>query len=185
MNPCHYFAIKHDISSNEFKTPDSTEQMQYGHLVINWLCRRYDYRCFSYSFKTTWITITIWENKLCISLDLRDVEQQRLFDHLPDEIKGTKQKGTGKLVNTNSLYFNVDEIVKFDYPAIVKTELWHTYKSKDNDGDDFYSYTYKLHLSDGTILYSLSQDKKEPISMQYTFPAKIQERAFLKYLKGI
>lgn len=185
MNPCHYFAIKHDIMSKEFKTPDSSERMPYGHLIINWLCRRYDYRCFSYTFKTTWISWTIWGNQLSISLDFRDVEQKRLFDFLPDEIKGVKQRGTGKLVNTKSLYFKVDEIIKFDYPIIVKTELWHTDKSKDNDGDDFYSYTYKLHLSDGTVIFSLTQDKKEPISMEYTYPAKIQERAFLKYLRGL
>lgn len=181
----YLFSIKHDITSKEFKSPDNLEANQYKNLIINWLCRRYNIEEFKYTFKVSFLSFSIWCNTLTISLDVRDEEQQRLFDKLPHIIKGTKQKGTGKLVNKNTLYFKLTDIIPITYPEIVKSVIFHTDKEKDDDGDDFIVYNWKIYLNDNTILLSSSQDKNEPMSIKYVYPTYIETRAFLKYLKGI
>lgn len=181
----HYFAIKHDIKSNEFKMPDTLEQGQYAPLIFDWLCNRYELPPYKHSFKDRFMQFNIWGNQLWISFDFRCEEQKELFDKLPNEIKGTKQKGTGKMVNLKSLYFTVSDLISFEYPYITDVKLFHHAKSKDNDGDDFNSYTWLYTLSDGSKLYHLNQSLTEIIDKEHTFPANIQTRAFCRYLKGL
>lgn len=181
----HYFGIKHDIHAKEFKSPDHLEQKDYRPLILDWLCNRYELPRYQHSFRDQFLSFNIWGNKLWISFDFRCEEQSALFDKLPAEIKGTKQAGTGKMVNLKSLYFILSDIINFDYPAIVSGEIVDTDRSKDNDGDICYSYTWKYKLSDGTFLYHLNQNKDEIIDSEHTFPANIQTRAFCRYLKGL
>jgi hypothetical protein len=179
------FSIKHDLSAIEFKMPDSLEQKPYRPLILDWLSRRYDLKPFQHSFKDQWLSYNIWCGQLTISHNTRVEEQVELFNSLPDNIKGCKQQGTGKMVNLKTLYFTLSDFLKIEYPEITKQELFKTDRSKDDDGDDFIVYNYKVHLSDGTILYYSNQKLNEPMDMQYLFPTYIQERAFLRYIKGI
>lgn len=149
------------------------------------LCRRYDYPYYKHSFQDSFLTFNIWDNELSISFDFRCEEQSKLFEALPKEIKGYKQKWTGKMVNLKNLYFTLTDFIKVEYPEIRKQELFKTDRSKDNDGDDFYVYNYKVHLADGSILLFSNQSKNEPLNMNWIYPTYINTRAFLRYLKGI
>lgn len=177
----HYFAVKHDLKSNEFKSPDSLEQGKYKPIILDWLSRVYDFGKYEHSFKDQWINLSVYD-EVSISFDKRVPEQLALLNALPARIKGAIQSNSLKIVNNDTVYIPISKIVTIDYPTIKSVELFYTDKSKDNDGDPFEDYTYKLHLSDGTILWSLSQDKNEPISMEYSFRWDIQQRAFLKHL---
>lgn len=190
---CHLFAIKHNPANlSEFKSPDSLEANFYKPMILTWLASRYGIK-YIHSFRDKFISFHAYEfnDTISISLDLRDENQQKLFKELPEEIKGCRQKGTGKLVNKTTIYIPHKDLFELSYPQVVNWKLFHTEKSKDNDGDDFYSYTWKIFLSDNTVVYSSNNSNSQLKDIKVTedwvlsklvLEWMIQTRTFLDYI---
>jgi hypothetical protein len=164
-----------DVSKKAFKTPDCLEQDKFKPGAIDWLIGKFNLPPFNHSFKDKWISLNIWHGQLSIGFDFRVTEQVDIFNAIPESYKGCKQVGTGKIVNTQYLYFDIENEWQVEYPSIKSTKIVNKDLHKDNDGDDFYTYDHILELSDGTQMLYHNQSSKCDISID-TFITKVQER---------
>jgi len=157
-------------------------------LILDWLSSLVDHT-FSHHFSDVFIHYSIWDDQLCISLDFRQANQQELFDKLPKHIKGTPQRNTGIMVNLYTLYFKVSEICQFDYPEIISHELIKKTKHQSSEkgwyikGEHFYTYDWKVNLSDGTsITYHNQKEQMDMVKNDHIYNCRIQEREFEKFI---
>jgi hypothetical protein len=159
--------------------------------ILDWLSSLVDHK-FEHNFSDQWINVNIYDGTLSISLDFRQPCQLELFNKLPDNLKGCLQRGTGKLVNEKNLYFNVEDIVDFEYPTIIKSKLIKRDKHQESEkggwyiaGKYYYSYTWELTLSDGTtMIYKNQVPKMDLKESSYTFKSNIQDYHFEKFIES-
>lgn len=176
----YYFSLKHDIRSDTYKSPNTLEMNRYKKPIIDWLFRRFDIKPFDVEH-TQWISYSIWDGNLSISFDFRQPSQKKLFDLLPDSIKGIPRISDGKMVNLNTLYFNVNDIRPVIYPDIISKELLIKDSMIDDDGDTFYEWVYKVKLSDDTFVIMTTQKEGE-LPLDFIFKSKIESRTFYHHL---
>lgn len=172
------------IQANEpkpFRIIDVIHLKTFKPAVIDWLVNRFSLPPFNHSFKDQWIRVNIWDGSLSIGFDTRQAEQVALFNSIPDEFKGCLQRGTGKLVNKDNLYFYFDKEWQVEYPTITGSKIIKETKHVDNDGDDFYVYDQLINLSDGTQIIYSNQNKKLDIA-DCSFRTIIQERFFYQII---
>lgn len=159
--------------------------------VLDWLSSLIDYK-FKHHFSDRWISVNVWDNTLSISFDHRQSNQVELFNKLPKEIKGCLQKGTGILVNENTLYFTLSELVNIIYPKIVSYKQIKNTRHNESvkgggyvKGSYWYTYDWELTLSDGsTIEYHNQVNKMNLTESDYIFKCRIEEREFNKFIEN-
>lgn len=153
--------------------------------VIDWLIEKFNLNIkYEHSFKDQWISVNIWDGQLTISFDTRQPEQVQLFNALPAEIKGTKQHGTGKMVNLQTLYFDMNKEFTINYPEIKSKEIVGKVKHTDNDGDTFYVYSWLVKMNDETEMIFTNQDNNKLDIEKWIYPTRIQERFLTTTLCG-
>lgn len=165
------------LSENVFKSFDSLEISARNKDVIDWLVAKFDLPAYEHSFKDKFILTNIWNGRISISVDKRVPEQVALFNSIPDNYKGTPQYQTGKIVNKDTLYFNLNNEFEIPYPKILSSKIIIKQKHKDDDNDIFYTYDHELKLSDGTFAIYHNQSEKMDIST-VTLNSMIQQRFF-------
>jgi hypothetical protein len=159
--------------------------------ILDWLSSLVNHK-FEHHFSDQWINVHIYDGRLSVFLDFRQPNQVELFNKLPDSLKGCLQKGTGKLVNEKTLYFNIEDIIDFEYPTIVSSKLIKRDKHQESEkggwyivGSYWYSYTWELTLSDGTtMIYKNQENKMDLEESSYTFRANVQEYHFEKFIEN-
>lgn len=156
--------------------------------VLDWLSSLVDHE-FTHHFSDNFISVNIWDDVLTIGLDFRQPNQTELFEKLPQQIKGCLQRGTGKLVNTNTLYFKVSDVCKVDYPDITGSELIKKDEHQSGSGgwidvgEYFYTYDWRVNLSDGTFVeYHTQKDTMDLTENHVIYKTLIQKREFLNFI---
>jgi hypothetical protein len=154
--------------------------------IIDWLVNRFKVEPFAHSYWTQFIRYDIWNGWLSISLDFRNEDHHRLFDAIPAEYKGVDQVKTGKRVNLNTLYFNLDKEYEIPYPKIVRSKIIKEVRHKDDDcvGCYFYVYTFEVFLSDNTSFITTGQSTKLDVG-ESIFRTKMQERYFYNHVLNL
>lgn len=160
--------------------------------ILDWLSSLVNHS-FEHHFSDKWISVDIWDNIVSISLDLRQPNQLELFNKLPKENKGCLQKGTGKLVNEQTLYFKLSDICEIEYPTIVSHKLIKRNEHQESEkggwyivGSYWYSYDWELTLSDNTtIQYNNQKNKMDLKESSRIFKNIIQEREFFKFIDSL
>lgn len=166
-----------------YKRLDALESNQYKPALLDWLQGFVSPNNYNHSFRDKFMTFHVDENCiLSISFDFRCMDQVILFRALPREFKGTIQKETGNLVNSQTVYIHLAKHFACPEPEIVKSKIISTYDQKDNDGNLYYIYKHKSLLSDGTYIFWTNQDKTKSIS-DYTLKTTIFERCLISFLE--
>lgn len=172
------------LSVEEFKWPDASDK-KYKPLILEWLARTFGYENYPHSFKDQWINWTIWDNILTVSFDFRQDEQKKLFDHIPDRLKGCPQSRTLKIVNENSFYVPIVSIFRKEYPLIITSKLVNKIKHVDNDGDIFFVYYWRVELANGkAISYSNQAEKMDLAYRSYSYDHYIDTMNFCHFLES-
>jgi hypothetical protein len=170
-----------------FYSYDSTEISKRNYQVIDWLVKKFDLPPYNHSFRDGFALIRIWVGQLTISFDFRCEEQKALFDAIPNEYKGTKQVGTGKLVNEKTLYFDLNKEFDIPYPEVIKINIvkdW--WDGPKHDSDSIHFFEFELTLADGSIYHN--KEQKPHLSKgfyDYVLPSKIQQKFFYEQVEKI
>lgn len=151
--------------------------------IIDWLIKRLNIDIeYNHDLRDQWVRINVWDGQLSISFDSRNEQQNNILSKIPAEFIGCKQAGTGKLVNTNVIYFDMDKEFEIEYPAVIKKRIFRTETIRESGEPNFYSYDWECDMSDGTIMEFNNQDKNKLDIGKWILPTKIQERFLLKTL---
>jgi hypothetical protein len=152
--------------------------------ILSFLCKIFNCVDFQHSFHDQFISWTIWDGVLSIRLDLRNEMQKNLLNSTPIYFKGTPQQRTLKIVNENTIYIRLKDLIKIDYPNIIECKLLSKNKEKCDAGDSFYSYNWEVFLDDNSSIFHYNQKEKCDIRKgDFIYDKIIQERAFVSFLE--
>lgn len=165
-----------------YKLPNALDK-QYKPLILKWLSNHFKIP-YNHSFKDQWITWNVWNSILSINLDLRDENQRKLFEMLPNHIKGTIQYKTLKHVNTDVIYIPLNMFLNLKYPTIVKDRVIKTITHSESGESDWYEYDREISLSDGTSIYHRNQSKTQGLEYNgFIYKSILDTRTFYNFLK--
>lgn len=163
-------------------------------LLLKWLFKQFGNNDHTPSFKDGWILPNItFNNRLSVSFDSRVEEQMELIKMIPPQFMGTPQKRTLLIVNPQTFYLDLNDLLDLKYPSIVDYRLVKTNTHKGGKGgwsspsDEFQSYDWELMLSDGTMMDHNNQSKTIDIAALETswiYRSRIEEREFIKFLES-
>lgn len=182
---------KPHVSSSPYRRVDALDK-KCKPLILKWLSSLFGYADYPHSFKDQWISWGIWDGKLSVSFDLRQEEQAKLLSLIHPRFLGCPQYKTLKVVNEESFYLQLKDLLDIKYPEITGSKLLSKDKQRGGTGgwhsasDDFYTYDWEVFLSDGSSLFYHNQkDTMDMIKGDFIYNATIQERAFVNFLHGV
>lgn len=166
---------------------------KYKPLILEWLNSLFDSQNkYTHSLQDQWIRWNIWDGDLSVGFDSRNDNQMRLLSKIHPRFLGSPQAYTLKVVNEQMFYLRLKCLLHIEYPSIVKSILISRNKERGGTGgwhspsDDFYTYDWRVELSDGSnIFYRNQEDKMDLVVGSYTYDSIIQERAFTGFLDKI
>lgn len=159
-------------------------------LILKWLASITGTE-YEHSYSDTFMHWTIFYDELKISLDKRQENQSELFNALPDKYKGTISS-SGVLVNTDSLYFRIDEIVQgFEYPSVSSYKFIDKIKHQECEkgwyikGSYWYEYVWEVTLSNNmSFIHKIQESDKFTIDVNsYTFRTRVHELLFEQFIR--
>lgn len=161
-------------------------------LILKWLADLFGYENYPHSFKDQWITWGISDGLLSVSFDLRNEEHRKLLSLIHPRFLGCPQFGTLKIVNEKNFYIDLNCLINVETPDIIGSKLIAKNKQRGGTGgwhspsDDFYTYDWRVFLSDGTALYYHNQKEvMDMVKNDFTYTHDIQQRAFVKFLNNL
>jgi hypothetical protein len=153
-------------------------------LIIRWFADLFKYENYPHSHADQWISWNVWDGHLTVGFDFRQEEHVKLFSLIHPRFKGVPQYQTLKIVNENSFYLDLKQLLQLKYPNIISSKLINKVKHKDNDGDIFYTYDWEVFLDDDTsIMYHNQKEKMDIVKGNFIYNSIIQERSFVNFLK--
>lgn len=156
-------------------------------LILKWLAGLFGYENYPHSFKDQWVrwSFSVNNEKISIGFDHHGTEEHRkLLSLIHPRFLGTPQYNTLKIVNEDSFYISLSDIVHIEYPNIIGHKLEQKVRHTDNDGDVFYVYYWTVFLSDGTgIAYQNQTDKMDMVKHDWHYTRYLNERAFVTFLQ--
>lgn len=181
--------MKSNIITEPFVTADAMDN-KIKPLILKWLTKHFGYKDYPHSFRDQWITWNIWDGEISVGFDSRIDEHNKLLSLIKPQYLGTPQAGTGKIVNTDTFYLDLKDLIDIKYPEIIKSSLMriNSHKGGTNGwhspSDDLFSYTWRIYLDDGTsIIYSNHKEVMDMVKGDFIYDSIIQERAFIKYIE--
>jgi hypothetical protein len=175
---------------NRYHAVDALDK-KYKPLILKWLSSLFGYKNYPHSFKDQFISWNIWDGELTVTFDLRQEEQAKLLSLIHPRFLGCPQYKTLKVVNEDSFYLQLRDLLYIKYPEITGNIFLSRRNQRGGTGgchsasDDFYTYDWEVFLSDGTSLFYHNQkDKMDMVKGGFIYNARIQERAFVNFLQG-
>lgn len=179
-----------EIKQKKVEYEYSVNNKIYPPLILKWLCKIFCYENYPHSFKDQFITWGITSDKIIIGFDQRQEEHRKLLSLIHPRFLGIPQNNTLKIVNVNNFYLDLNTIIHIKYPDIISFVLVDETKHRGGTGgwysadDVFYTYDWIVNLSDGTSIPYHNQIKDMDMKKgDYVYNKRIQERAFMEFLK--